>query len=183
MIRIEDFIQLKAFARQDGLLLSLLWTASFALIVYMPASAMGNILAIITPLFVAWRLRIFREYALGGIISMRRAYGYSAYTFVYASLVFAIVQYLYFKFLDHGTFMQMIDSSLTAITAIYRQAGVSTAELTATADSMRTLTPINWAFIFMMQNVCIGAMLSLPIAAVMARRMPRSGGAHGGRQT
>ena len=104
MIRIEDFIQLKAFARQDGLLLSLLWTASFALIVYMPASAMGNILAIITPLFVAWRLRIFREYALGGIISMRRAYGYSAYTFVYASLVFAIVQY---SSVDFTTFLLM----------------------------------------------------------------------------
>ena len=74
MIRIEDFIQLKAFARQDGLLLSLLWTASFALIVYMPASAMGNILAITTPLFVAWRLRIFREYALGGIIGMAPAF-------------------------------------------------------------------------------------------------------------
>lgn len=172
MIRIEDFIQLKAFARQDGLLLSLLWTASFALIVYMPASAMGNILAIITPLFVAWRLRIFREYALGGIISMRRAYGYSAYTFVYASLVFAIVQYLYFKFLDHGTFFTTLQASATALENAYSQAGVSTDDLKTTLKLMQELSPINWAFIFMMQNILTGVIVGLPIA-VMCRRTKR----------
>ena len=170
MIRIEDFIQVKAFARQDGAFLALLWTLSFAAMMFMPESTIGNLLALATPFFVGWRLCSFRNYALDGAISLRRGYCFSVYTFVYASIIFAVVQFLYFKFLDHGTFMQMIDSSLAAITAIYRQAGVSTAELTATADSMRTLTPINWAFIFMMQNFFLGVLASLPIALVCRRK-------------
>lgn len=169
MIKIEDLIQLKAFARQDGLLLAALWTASFALIVCMPGSALGNLLAIATPLFVGWRLRAFRDHALDGTITMRRAYGYSAYTFFYASLIFAVAQYAYFKFLDNGAFMQLIDSSARIITDAYRQSGIDTADMDNAIAAMHTLTPVNWAFMFMMQNICIGAVLSLPIAAVMKR--------------
>ena len=64
MIRIENFIQLKAFARQDALILSLLWIASFACVVMIPAGALGNLLALTTPFIVAWRLSKFRDQAL-----------------------------------------------------------------------------------------------------------------------
>ena len=46
MIKLDNLIQLKAFARQDGALLSLLWTASFAAVIYAPQTPLGNILAL-----------------------------------------------------------------------------------------------------------------------------------------
>ena len=46
----------------------------------------------------------FRNNVLGGAISLRRAYAYSLYNFVYASLVFALVQFVYFRFVDNGGF-------------------------------------------------------------------------------
>ena len=129
MIKIEDFIQVKAFARQDGAFLALLWTLSFAAMMFMPESTIGNLLALATPFFVGWRLCSFRNYALDGAISLRRGYCFSVYTFVYASIIFAVVQFLYFKFLDHGTFFTTLQASATALENAYSQAGVSTDDL------------------------------------------------------
>ena len=171
MIKIEDFLQLKAFARQDGALLALLWTVSFAATVYLPASGLGNLLAIATPFFVGWRLCAFRNYALGGAISFRRSYCYCVYTFAYAAMIFAIVQYLYFMFLDHGAFFAMLNASAEAIEQVYRQSGIPTAELKSTLALMQELSPINWAFIFMMQNVLAGVVAGVPIAAMCRRTM------------
>ncbi len=172
MIRIEDFIQVKAFARQDGAFLALLWTLSFAAMMFMPESTIGNLLALATPFFVGWRLCSFRNYALDGAISLRRGYCFSVYTFVYASIIFAVVQFLYFKFLDHGTFFTMLQASVTALENAYSQAGVSTDDLKTTLKLMQELSPINWAFIFMMQNMLTGVIVGLPIA-VMCRRTKR----------
>lgn len=173
MIRIENFIQLKAFARQDAIILSLLWTASFACITLVPAGAFGNILAIATPFIIAWRLTKFRDLTLGGYISFRRAFAYGVYSFFYASLVFALVQFSYFRFLDHGTFARLITESMTMLMPLYEQNGIPKEELKQNIDMVTMLTPIQWAFIFMMQNIIIGVVTSLPIAAVCMRKIKK----------
>ena len=170
MIRIENFIQLKAFARQDALMLSLLWTASFACVTLVNAGALGNLLALATPFFIAWQLSRFRDRVLGGAISLRRAFAYGVYTFFYASLVFALVQFAYFRFLDHGAFATMITESMRLLAPMYEQSGISKAELNSNIDLVTMLTPIQWAFLFMIQNLLIGFIASLPIAAVCMRR-------------
>lgn len=173
MIKIESLIQLKAFARQDGALLSLLWIASFACVLQIPQSQLGNLLAIATPFFIGWRLGKFRNYALGGIISFRRSYAYSAYTFFYATIIFALAQYAYFKFLDHGLFTGVIEETAKAMIPLYEQNGISGDELKQSLALITSLTPIQWAFTFMVQNLLIGAVASLPIAAVCMRRRAR----------
>lgn len=170
MTRIEELAQLKAFARQDGFFLSLLWIASFAFIVAAPSSMMGNLLAFATPFFVGWRLCKFRDNALDGVISMRRGMAYCFYTFVYASLVFALAQFIYFRFLDHGNFFAMFSESMNNIGPVYEQYGISQQELKQTMDMMGSMSPIQWAFTFMMQNFIVGFFLSIPIAAICARR-------------
>ncbi len=170
MTKIESLMQAKAFARQDGALLSLLWIASFACMMGIPQSMMGNILALATPFFIGWRLCKFRNYALDGFISFRRGYVYSAYTFFYAAVIFAIAQYVYFRFLDHGTFCAMLTDSINAMMPLYENSGISKKELAESLNLISTSTPIQWAFTFMVQNICIGAVVSLPIAAFCARR-------------
>lgn len=112
MINVAHLVQLKAFARQDALLLALLWAASFACIMMLNAGLIGNILALATPFLVGKRLAAFRTQALYGVISFRRAYAYSLYVFIYASLVFALVQYAYFQFLDNGAFVESMATTL-----------------------------------------------------------------------
>lgn len=170
MINLADFHQLKAFARQDGMFLALLWIASFAFVMYMPGIALGNLLALSTPFFVAWRLIQFRNNALEGHISFKRAFAYSLYTFIYAALVFTVAQYVYFRFLDNGTFMNITRQAFDMVKPYYEQQGISMKEMSDSMASVTALSPIELAFIFMMQNIFIGFMLSIPIAAVCAKR-------------
>ena len=100
----REVVQLRAFARQDGALMALVWIASFLFTVYVPQNGIGSLLAITIPFVLGWRLCAFRNYARDGIISFRRAYLYCVYTFFYASLIFAVAQFVFFKFFDHGTF-------------------------------------------------------------------------------
>ena len=169
MINVAHLVQLKAFARQDALLLALLWAASFSCIMMLNAGLIGNILALATPFLVGKRLVAFRTQALYGVISFRRAYAYSLYVFIYASLVFALVQYAYFQFLDNGAFTELITTTMKQVAPIYEQNGVSKEEIKSSMNLITMITPVQWAFMFMMQNLFIGAIISLPIALIGKR--------------
>lgn len=170
MIKIEEFMQLKAFARVDALMLTALWTVSFICVTMIGAGVVGNLLAMATPFFIGWRTCLFRNNVLGGAISLRRAYAYSLYNFVYASLVFALVQFVYFRFVDNGGFVGLLTDTMKTMAPVYEQNGISRAELKQNIDMLAQLTPIQWAFIFMMQNFFLGVLASLPIALVCRRK-------------
>lgn len=170
MINVQDLIQLKAFARQDGALTALLWTASFAFVVTGTGGSLGNLLMMATPFFVGWRLVKFRNYALGGAISLRRSLAYCLYTFLCAAVLFAVVQYVYFRFLDHGVFTTMFTQAMNALAPAYEQSGMSKADIKQTLDLVATLTPTQWTFVFMAQNVVLSLIACLPIALACMRR-------------
>ena len=87
----QEYIQLKAFARQDGALLSLLWIGGFACYILGLANPTMGMLALLlivaSPFFAASRLRHFRDYAREGIITFRRGYAYTVLTFFYGGLL------------------------------------------------------------------------------------------------
>lgn len=143
--------------------------ASFAVIVNNPASFWGSLLAMATPFYVGYLLARFRNYALYGFISFRRALAFSLYTFFYASLLFAVAQFVYFRYLDHGTFLAMLTASMKTLEPFYRAQGISVSELQQSLAMIGQLTPIETAFVFMMQNILIGAVLSFPIAWIGKR--------------
>lgn len=169
MMNVQALIQLKAFARQDGVFLALLWIGSFAAMLYMPASGWGNIMAISTPFFVGWLLIRFRNYALDGAISFRRGLMYSVYTFFYAALIFAVAQYLYFRYLDHGVMFQMLATALKQMEPVYQANGMNLKQMETTLGMVSQLSPIELSFIFMMQNIFTGIVLSFPIALFCRR--------------
>ena len=155
---LESLKQLKAFARQDGAILALVWIVAFLFTMQLPQSMVGNLLTLSTPFVVAWRLRAFRNNALDGEISYRRALAYSWYTFVYASLIFALAQYLYIRFYDS-------ESLIHAFGAAYQQMGMNEAQMQESVKLLGTLQPIELVFLFFTQNIFIGLFLSLIIAA------------------
>lgn len=179
MINVTALIQLKAFARQDGFLLFLLWMASFAVIITSPTSSWGSLLAMATPFYVGYLLARFRNYALDGAISFRRGLAFSLYTFFYASLLFAVAQYVYFRYLDNGAMMSMLIASVKTLEPFYRAQGFSVNELQNSLTMIGQLTPIETAFVFMTQNMLIGAILSVPIAWIGKRTVIRKDLNHG----
>ncbi len=174
MININALRQLKAFARQDGALLALLWALSFAFNVMNPSSSLGSILTILTPFFVGWRLLSFRNYALDGYISYRRALAYCMYTFFYGALLFGVLQFMYFKFLDGGRFMSMVSTVMLSMTKAYKEQGLDAGNLKDAVTMLGELKPLELAFILMMYNLFIGWISSVMIAVfgIMNRKRP-----------
>ena len=107
-----EYVQLKAFARQDGALLALLWVATFLLYIIGVSNQLLGLAAFFlmcyTPFFVGERLGKFRDYGREGVISFRRGYAYTVFVFFYGGVLFAIAQYLYFAFMDHGFLQTLI---------------------------------------------------------------------------
>lgn len=172
MINPNEFVQLKAFARQDGTFLGLIWIVSFACYVgefhYSPLGMLAMILAVISPFFVIMRLKKFRDNVRNGVISFRRALWYCIFSFLYASLLFAIIQYLYFAFIDKGFLVQQYEAMMSTSEAkqvmnIYKIAN----EMEDGISAFARLTPIEKALNFLTMNLTVGAILSFPIAAIM----------------
>lgn len=165
-INTQHLAQLKAYAQLEGLYLSIYMTAGFLLTMNAPESGLGNILTLCTPFFTAWRLRCFRDDVLEGSISLRRAAAFVIYTFFYASLIFAIVQYVYFRYLDNGTFAVMVNQSAEIMKPYMLANGMTGEEWQQSIDMMTGMTPIYRAFMFMMQNIVAGFVLALPLGVI-----------------
>lgn len=168
MLNVTTLVQVKAFARQEAVFLALLWLASFLLMVYVPSSPWGSLMALSTPFFVGWRLNSFRDYALDGVISFKWGFVFSWYTFLYAALLFAIAQYVFFRYFDHGTFLGLLDSNIEAWRAAYKNNNMADDRMMAYMQDgkgiVSMMSPIQLSFVFMMQNLFLGTLLSAPVA-------------------
>lgn len=71
---------------------------------------------------------------------------------------------MYFRFLDHGLFLTNIVNQAGLLAEVYRQNGMPTTDITEGLTLMGQLSPIELAFLFMMQNIFIGWVVSLPVA-------------------
>lgn len=170
----QALMQVKAYARIDGAILALVWGVSFVFTVLAPQQIIGALLAFATPFVVGWRLHHFRTRILDGYISFRRAIAFCLFTFIYASLAFALIQFLYFQFLDGGNMMALFADSIKKITPVYQSMGMSLDEINQTTNLIQSYTPIELTILFMIQNLIVGFGLSVPIAIIGAkhRNMP-----------
>ena len=170
----QEYIQLKAFARQDGALLALLWTGSLLCYIlgltYPLLGIVALILIVASPFFAANRLRHFRDYGREGIISFSRSYAYTILIFFYAGVLFAIAIYVYFAFLDKGFFMSKIMemfSSPEGRKAL--QAYGLEGQMEENLKFLTELRPIDFALNMLTINIITGFFLGVPIAAIMQR--------------
>ena len=170
-----EYVQLKAYARQDGFFLALLWIASFACyIMGITNGLLGMVammLAVMTPFFVAGRLRRFRDEGREGVISFRRSYAYTVFVFFYGAVLLAVAQFLYFAYMDNGyllsTFSKIVSSAEGK--EMLQQYGMTQVAEDSLSE-MASLRPIDYALNILTVNIMIGFVLGVPIGLVMYRR-------------
>lgn len=174
MITPLEYVQLKAFARQDGALLAVLWIGSFCCYMLGLTKPLLGLLAILmaasTPFFAAARLRHFRDYAREGVISFRRGYAYTILIFFYGGLLLSAAMFVYFHFMDKGYLL----SKFTEL--VYSEEGQRALqvyhmkeEMAQGLKEMAALRPIDYAVNMLTVNIASGFMLGLPIAAIMQK--------------
>jgi hypothetical protein len=172
----EEYKQLKAFARQDGALLSLFWIG--ALICYVQGMTnpllglVSLILIIASPFFAASRLRHFRDYAREGVISFKRGYAYLVLTFFYAGLLLAAAMYIYFAFIDKGfLYMKLSEMMSSEEGRLAIQAAGMKEQMEEGLKELSNMRPIDYALNMLTFNIMTGFFLGLPIAALMQRQV------------
>ncbi|MBP3757312.1 MAG: DUF4199 domain-containing protein [Prevotella sp.] len=166
-----EYIQLRAFARNDGAYLAVLWIVSFACICMGMKTpflgTLGTTMAFLSPFFICRRIQSFRDHVREGELSYWNGYIYSMSMFFYASLLFAIIQYAYFAFIDGGSFFA---TSLDQARQILLANKYPEKEINAAIEEYRSMRPIDWALYFMSMNIIIGGVASIIIAAITRKK-------------
>ena len=169
-----EYVQLKAYARQDGFFLALLWIASFACyIMGISNGLMGMaaiMMAVMTPFFVAGRLRKFRDEGREGVISFRRSYAYTVFVFFYGAVLLAVAQFLYFAYMDNGYLLSTFSKIVTSAEGkeMLQQYGMTQVAEDSLTE-MASLRPIDYALNILTVNIMIGFVLGVPIGLAMQK--------------
>ena len=171
----EDYKQLKAVARQDGALLSLLWIG--AMICYIQGlnspilGMLAMLLIVASPFYAANRLRKFRDNAREGIISFMRAYGYTVLTYFYGGLLLAVAIFAYFQFIDNGYLLSKLMDALNTEEGqqVVKAYGMAD-DISQSMAELAKMRPIDYALNMLTVIISTGFILGLPTAALMQRQ-------------
>ena len=172
----EEYKQLKAFARQDGALLSLLWIGALACYIQGLSSPLLGMIAMLlivaSPFYAANRLRKFRDEAREGIISFMRAYGYTILTYFYGGLLLAVAIFAYFQFMDNGYLLGMLTDALNTEEGqqVVKAYGMAD-DISQSFAELAKMRPIDYAVNMLTVIITTGFILGLPTAALMKREV------------
>ena len=170
-----EYIQLKAFARIDGALLSVLLIVCSALYIMGLTSPsygmMALILILATPFFVGIRLRHFRDDGLQGTISFLRGWVYTILMFFYGGLLLALAVFAYLTFMDQGYLMNNLHQAMTApeTAEALKQMGLSE-QIEQSLSMMSEMRPIDLALNMLTTTIMIGIVIGIPIAAILKKK-------------
>ena len=171
-----EYVQLRAFARVDGTYLGILWIVSFACCIvgmeHPMISFIGSVTALASPFFAARRLWKFRDEVREGQISFLRSMAYYMLMFFYASVLFALAQYIYFAFIDGGYMIREYIGLMATDEAktMMKAYGLTAKEVTDSLNELASTSPIMIALNIMTMNITIGILLSLPVATLTRKK-------------
>ena len=169
-----EYRQLRAYARIDGALLAVLMIGSFACYVVGLTSQMYGFLSLVAillmPFYAGLRLKRFRDTGLEGTISFLRGWAYICLMFFYGGLLFALAQYAYFAYMDHGYMVTVISEMLSMLenVELIKQMGM-TDQVSESLHILQTMRPIDFALNMLSTIIMVGIMLGMPIAAMVKR--------------
>ena len=86
-------------------------------------------------------------------------------------MVFAIIQWAYMQFLDHGHLSSLLQMAINTpdSMAMMKQAGYDEALINQAIAEINNMTPMTFAATYFVNNIIIGCILSIPIAAMMMK--------------
>ncbi|MCF0202611.1 MAG: DUF4199 domain-containing protein [Bacteroidaceae bacterium] len=168
------FKELKLRAGYEGFFMGLLWLLSFGCFVgQFERPVLGTIsmlVALSSAVAVVLRLIRYRDRNLYDL-SFVKAFSYSLSVYVYASLIFAFGQWLYFQFLDNGymaaCYMEHVSSpEFKQLMSSIK--GFDIKEMKDAVTMLSELRPIDIALQFMAVNIPLSFVLALPTALIAA---------------
>ncbi len=165
--------QTNAYAMQYGLMLGIyqcLVLACYLAALQWPATGtLLFLLAIATPALSTILTLRFRQ-DVGGVLSFRRAFTFTFFQYLYATMVVAIVVFIYFAAFDHGLVASYYREILQR-PEIMQQMQILFPEqnVTELADLIAQQPPAVYASNVMITNTLLGVIIAIPTALFCKR--------------
>lgn len=165
-----------AYARVYGLYMGIFWAVKFVFFPlgfsYPVFSFIFLLLTIMVPFVGAWFVKKIRDGVLDGRLGFWQAFLLSTNIYMYASLIAAIVHFIYFRFIDNGFILNSYLESVNQMQELLGsgEAAANIEMLKANVELMGTLSPIQIVFSLLSNNVVFGLFISLLAAVFLKRR-------------
>lgn len=165
-----------AYARVYGLYMGIFWAVKFVFFPlgfsYPVFSFIFLLLTIMVPFVGAWFVKKIRDGVLDGRLGLWQAFLLSTNIYMYASLIAAIVHFIYFRFIDNGFILNSYLESVNQMQELLGsgEAAANIEMLKANVELMGTLSPIQIVFSLLSNNVVFGLFISLLAAVFLKRR-------------
>ena len=172
-MQLEEIIQMRAYAHYDSIYLGILLTASFACAVIGAGGsflgAIGNLIVLSVPFFVAYRVRKFRVEARGDHMTYTMALTYCLRVFIGGGIFFAVCQWLYMQFLDGGRLLNAYRSmmSMPEMQPVLKVYGLTQQQVDGTLSIM--FSPLVLAAYSLIMDLIAGTIGSIIIAAIVKK--------------
>ncbi len=169
-------LTLQECAMRFGTIMGLFWAFKFVLL------PIGFIIPIFHIVFLGLTIFVpilgfifatrYRKTYCDNIISFGQAFSFTLFMFMFASLLVALVHYIYFQYVDNQ-FILTQWLSLMEQTKSMNNSPEYIQTLTQLEDAVKqiaALSPIELTFQLLTQNVFYGLLMALPIAAIVTRK-------------
>ena len=176
MISPDEYIQFKAFARQDGFFLGCLWIFTLGCLVgsvTQPELQIGFVAGAMTTPFAAYFMfRHYRDRILRGVITFKRAFAFNAFMVAYAAIIIAAATFVYFYFIDGGALLGHLQSTLNTpeMKQAIEQTGMNADNIDTQMAMFSQSRPIDLAFGVFFNALLSGLLLALVIGAIGKRQ-------------
>lgn len=158
-----------------GTLMGIFWTLKF---VFFPLGMQTPLflmafflLTLIVPVVGFFFARQYRDRECGGVINFSRAFLFTSFMYLFATLFATIAHYIYFQYMDHGLIVNTYQGMLDQMGA------VATSEMKASLDQFQqaldiiaSLSPVEICIQLITQNVFYCTLIALPTALLVMRK-------------
>ena len=166
-------------AMRYGTLMGIFWTLKFALFplgMNMPALlvAFFALTVVGVPLLGISFARQYRDRQCAGVLPFSKAFLFTAFMYLFATLFATIAHYIYFRYLDNGLIVSTYQDMLTQMTAVAtEEMKPSLDQFQQALDIIASLSPLDISMQLITQNIFYCTLIALPTALIV-RRKPKA---------
>lgn len=168
-------VSLQQYAMRYGTFMGIFWIVKFT---FLP---LGFTIPLLQMLFVLLTCfvpvlgyiyaRKFRNIGCEGAVGFRKAFAFTFFMYMFASILTAAGHYIYFRFIDGGYLANMYLEQINALrSATAGELAASMDQAVTVIETLSSLSPLELTFQLMSQNVFYGIVLSLPTALFVMRK-------------
>ena len=163
-------------AMRYGTMMGIFWTLKFVLFplgMQSPLLLMAFfLLTLIVPVVGFFLVRQYRDRECGGVLPFSRAFLFTSFMYLFATLFVTIAHYIYFRYLDNGLIVGTYQEMLTQMNAVATaDMKTSIEQFQQALDIIASLSPLEISIQLITQNVFYCTLIALP-TALLVRKNP-----------